>query len=128
MLQENLSHFPHCQTMKEQVAAFPTTQFAEKLGILGTDFTRRFADFEAQKSRFELLSNPFAADMENAPSNLQMELIELQCSDTLKAKYLVCGRCSFHVSSLTQCPSCAPRLLKRSLCLAAHTCVNNCSL
>ena len=40
MLQENLSHFPHCQTMKEQVAAFPTTQFAEKLGILGADFTR----------------------------------------------------------------------------------------
>lgn len=53
MLQENLSHFPHCQTMKEQVAAavFPTTPFAEKLGILGADFTWRFADFEAQKKQ-----------------------------------------------------------------------------
>ncbi|KAJ3590894.1 hypothetical protein NHX12_008842 [Muraenolepis orangiensis] len=53
ILQENLSHFPHCQTMKEQVAAavFPTRQFTEKLCILGADFTRRFADFEAQKSR-----------------------------------------------------------------------------
>ncbi|KAJ3611166.1 hypothetical protein NHX12_021182 [Muraenolepis orangiensis] len=56
ILQENLSHFPHCQTMKEQVAAavFPTRQFTEKLGILGADFTRRFADFEAQKSSFRL--------------------------------------------------------------------------
>lgn len=97
MLQENLSHFPCCQTMKEQVAAavFPTTQFAEKLGILGADFTRRFADFEAQKSRFELLSNPFAVDMESVPSNLQMELIELQCSDTLKAKYESVGAAEF---------------------------------
>ncbi|XP_068580201.1 general transcription factor II-I repeat domain-containing protein 2-like [Cebidichthys violaceus] len=95
MLQENLSHFPHCQTMKEQLAAFPTTQFAEKLGILGADFTRRFADFEAQKSRFELLSNPFAADVENAPSDLQMELIELQSSDTLKAKYESVGAAEF---------------------------------
>ena len=97
ILQENLSHFPHCQTMKEKVAAavFPTRQFTEKLGILGADFIRRFADFEAQKSRFELLSNPFAADVESAPSNLQMELIELQCSDTLKAKYESVGAAEF---------------------------------
>lgn len=83
--------------MKEQVAAavFPTTQFAEKLGILGADFTRRFADFEAQKSRFELLSNPIAVDVESVPSNLQMELIELQCSDTLKAKYESVGAAEF---------------------------------
>jgi hypothetical protein len=40
--------------MKEQVSVFPSAQFAEKLGILSADFTRRFADFEAQKSRFEL--------------------------------------------------------------------------
>ena len=97
ILQENLSHFPHCQTMKEKVAAavFPTRQFTEKLGILGADFIRRFADFEAPKSRFELLSNPFAADVESAPSNLQMELIELQCSDTLKAKYESVGAAEF---------------------------------
>ncbi|XP_063735205.1 general transcription factor II-I repeat domain-containing protein 2-like [Eleginops maclovinus] len=96
ILQENLSHFPHCQTMKEQVPLFSQLDsLLEKLGILGADFTRRFADFEAQKSRFELLSNPFAADVESAPSNLQMELIELQCSDTLKAKYESVGAAEF---------------------------------
>lgn len=50
-------------------------------------FIQRFVDFGAQKTRFELLSNPFAADVECVPSNLQLKLIELQCSDTQKAKY-----------------------------------------
>ncbi|XP_072900750.1 general transcription factor II-I repeat domain-containing protein 2-like [Hemitrygon akajei] len=97
MQQENLSHFPCCQTMKEQVstAVFPRAKFAEKLSILGADFTQRFADFEAQKSRFEPLSNPFAADVESAPTNIQMELIELQCSDTLKAKSDSVGAAQF---------------------------------
>lgn len=97
LLQDNLSHFPCCKTMKEQVsdAVFPSAQFAEKLCILWSDFTRRFADFEAQKNRFELLSNPFAADVESTPSNLQMKLIEQQCSDTLKAKYESVGAAEF---------------------------------
>ncbi|XP_029312378.1 general transcription factor II-I repeat domain-containing protein 2-like [Cottoperca gobio] len=97
MLQGKLSHFPCCQTMKEQVstAVFPSARFAEKLSILGGDFTHRFADFEAQKSRFELLRNPFAADVESAPTNIQMELIDLQCNDSLKAKYVSVGAAQF---------------------------------
>lgn len=61
--------------MKEQVSVFPSAQFAEKLDILCAVFTHRFADFEAQKSRFELLSNLFTVDVERAPTNLQMDLI-----------------------------------------------------
>ena len=36
---------------------------------------------------FELLRNSFAADVETTPVQIQMELIELQCNGTLKAKY-----------------------------------------
>uniref|UniRef100_A0A3P9DNK1 SPIN-DOC-like zinc-finger domain-containing protein n=1 Tax=Maylandia zebra TaxID=106582 RepID=A0A3P9DNK1_9CICH len=97
MLQGNLGHFPCCQTMNMQIstAVFPCVQFAEKLCVLSTVFTRRFADFDAQKCRFELLSNPFAVDVAKAPTNLQMELIELQCSDTLKSKYDAVGASQF---------------------------------
>ncbi|KAE8280213.1 General transcription factor II-I repeat domain-containing protein 2 [Larimichthys crocea] len=97
MQQGNLAHFLCCQVMKEQTATavMPFAQFAEKLILLGAEFTRRFADFEAQKCRFELLSNPFAFDVNNAPSNLQMELIELQCNDTLKSKYDSVGAAQF---------------------------------
>ena len=89
MRKENLSHFPSCQIMKEKLssAVFPSAQFDDKLNILAADFRRRFADFETQKCRFQLLGNPFAVDVESAPPNLQMELIELQCNDTLKEKY-----------------------------------------
>uniref|UniRef100_A0AAY4BEV8 SPIN-DOC-like zinc-finger domain-containing protein n=1 Tax=Denticeps clupeoides TaxID=299321 RepID=A0AAY4BEV8_9TELE len=63
--------------------------------VLAADIRRRFADFEAQKSRFELLSNTFAVDVGSSPPNLQMELIELQCSDALKAKNVAVGAAEF---------------------------------
>lgn len=97
MLQGNPCHFPCCQTIKAQIstAVFPCAQFAEKLSVLAAEFSRRFADFDVQKCRFELLSNPFAVDVENAPTNIQMELIELQCNDTLKSKYDAVGAAQF---------------------------------
>ena len=68
---------------------------AERLSLLRVEFARRFSDFEAQKSNFELFRNPFAIDVETAPVNLQMELIELQCNGTLKAKYDTVGPAQF---------------------------------
>nr|XP_046161727.1 general transcription factor II-I repeat domain-containing protein 2-like [Oncorhynchus gorbuscha] len=87
MLQGNPCHFPCCQSIKAQIstAVFPCAQFAEKLSVLKL----------AQKCKFELLSNPFAVDVENAPTNIQMELIELQCNDTLKSKYDAVGAAQF---------------------------------
>ena len=97
MHQCNLSHFSCCQAMLNQVNAmvFRNAHFAEKLSLLRAEFARRFSDFEAQKSNFELFRNPFAIDVETAPVNLQMELIELQCNGTLKAKYDTVGPAQF---------------------------------
>ncbi|TWW62727.1 hypothetical protein D4764_04G0013740 [Takifugu flavidus] len=81
--------------IRPTVRSLGTTAFAEKLCILHSEFTQRFADFDIQKSRFELLSNPFAAEVEKAPTNLQMELIKLQCSDALKSKYDAVGASQF---------------------------------
>ena len=76
-------------------SVLPTAHFAAKLSALGTEFKRRFADFAAQRCTFELLSNPFAVDVDSAPVNIQMELIDLQCNDTLKAKYHSVGAAQF---------------------------------
>ncbi|XP_028663975.1 general transcription factor II-I repeat domain-containing protein 2-like [Erpetoichthys calabaricus] len=95
LLQGNLGHFPCCQTINTQISTAVCAQFAEKLSVLGAEFNRRFGDFDGQKWRFELLSNPFAVDVEKAPTNIQMELIELQCDDTLKSKYDAVGAAQF---------------------------------
>ena len=82
---------------------FPSAQFTEKHSVLSAEFNRRLADFEAQKCRFELLSNLFAVDVESAPTNLHLELIELQCCDIRQSLTLWVLH-SFHVSSPTQYP------------------------
>jgi len=57
-----------------------------------------------------------------------MELIELQCSDTLNAKYDSVGAIEFARFIPGLCLNCSSKLLRRSQCLAAHTCAKNCSL
>jgi len=57
-------------------------------------------------------------------SHIQIELIDIQCSDTLKAKYDPVGAAEF----ARFIPDTMPQLLRRYQCLAAHTCANNCSL
>ncbi|KAM4620367.1 general transcription factor II-I repeat domain-containing protein 2 [Polymixia lowei] len=122
MHQCNMSHFPCCQVMLNQVSAtvFPNAHFADKLSALRTEFARRFGDFEAQKSNFELLRNPFAVDVETAPVEMQMELIELQCDATLKAKYDTVGPARF----IRFIPEAMPQLRQhaaRTLCLFGST-------
>ena len=73
----------------------PSAQLAEKINALNAEFSQRFADSEAQKRRFELLSNPSAIDVESAQTTLQMELIELQCNDMLKSKEDSVGAAQF---------------------------------
>jgi len=116
MHQCNLPYFPCCQVMLNQVGTtvFPNTHFADKLSALRTEFARRFGDFEKQKKNFELLRNPFAVDV------IQMELIELQCNGTLKAKYDTAGPAEF-IHSIT---AAMPQLrlhAARTLCMFGST-------
>ena len=48
---------------------------------------RRFADFKATEDQFNLLSSPFACDIETANEELQMELIDLQANNSLKKMF-----------------------------------------
>ncbi|KAM3599081.1 uncharacterized protein V6R79_007695, partial [Siganus canaliculatus] len=108
--------------MVNQVGAtmFPNAHFADKLSALHTEFLRRFVDFEAQKKNFELFRNPFAVEVETAPEQIQMELIELQCNGTLKAKYDTAGPSQF----IRSIPETMPQLrlnAARTLCMFGST-------
>lgn len=118
----NLPRFPCCQVMFNQVDAtlYPNVHFADKLSALRDEFARRFGDFEAQKKNFELLRNPFAINVETAPVQIQMELIELQCNGTLKAKYDTAGPAQF----IHSIPEEMPRLrlrAARTMCMFGST-------
>ena len=86
--QDNLVHFPVCQSIS---ASFPGTflcaQLATKLSRLMNEFDRRFSDFRAQHPGFAIFANPFTTDVCTAPPHLQMELIELQSDNGLRAMF-----------------------------------------
>ena len=80
--EQNFSHFPHLKT--QAVAQASSEKYSTQLIALHQEFVRRFADFKAMEGQFDLLSSPFACDIEIAPEHLQMELIDFQTDNSLK--------------------------------------------
>ena len=86
--QDSLAHFPVCQSISTSVpAAFSCTRLATKVNRLINELERRFSDFKAQHLTFPIFAHPFTTDVHSAPHHLQMELIELQCNGSLRAKF-----------------------------------------
>ncbi|KAG0708050.1 General transcription factor II-I repeat domain-containing protein 2 [Chionoecetes opilio] len=54
---------------------------------LREEFTSRFTGVRPLAPGFKLFTSPFDFPVDEAPAPLQMELVELQCNDELKAKY-----------------------------------------
>ncbi|KAL2079794.1 hypothetical protein ACEWY4_025538 [Coilia grayii] len=78
---------------------FDNTKRSEKIGrfspqilsdvtvdALHCEFSRRFQDFKNLDNEMQLVSSPFNCSVENAPSDVQMELIDLQ-ADSLLSKH-----------------------------------------
>ena len=82
----NLSHFP---TLKEMgMRPEKKTEFPEQLEKLFNEFSARFKSFKSHKHLFEIFSSPFYTDIDKAPTDIQMELIDLQERTDLKVKYM----------------------------------------
>lgn len=58
----------------------------DALTRLPSDFNARFKDFQAHECELKIMANPFEADVENSP--LQMELTDLQSSEDYQSLYI----------------------------------------
>lgn len=79
----NLTHLP---TLKEAKRSDDHLhKYSTMLEALHAEFSRRFQDFKTLESEMHMVSSPFNCIVDDAPSEVQMELIELQ-SDMLLAE------------------------------------------
>ncbi|XP_068213843.1 general transcription factor II-I repeat domain-containing protein 2-like [Palaemon carinicauda] len=80
--EQNFVHFPLLKT--RTVTQALSDKYSYQLTAIRDEFIRRFADFKAIEGQFDLLSSPFACDVETAAEELQVELIDLQADNSLK--------------------------------------------
>ena len=78
------------------------TEFADQLEKLFNEFSARFKDFKSHKHLFEIFFSPFHTDIDKAPTDIQIELIDLQERTDLKAKYVEMNLGDFIKNILTK--------------------------
>ena len=82
---QNFVHFPLLKT--RAVTQALSDKYSSQLMALKEEFIRGFADFKAIEGELDLLSSPFACDIETATEELQMEMIDLQTNNSLKRMF-----------------------------------------
>ena len=102
-------HFPHlvqCDT-----ALVDSEECTSVLSTLRDEFSSRFTDVRSNLQELTLVSTPFDFPYNDAPTDVQMELVELQASDVLSSKF----SCTTLIDSYRQLPrSQFPLLLARA--------------
>ncbi|KAI5150109.1 hypothetical protein ENBRE01_1306 [Enteropsectra breve] len=81
-------HFPCCKSIKGLSQAKIPIKFAVDIcSELNVQLEQRFADLDAQASNMTIFENPFNASIEKVRSHLQLEIIDLQSDNVLKAAF-----------------------------------------
>lgn len=83
---QNFINFPYLMKLKEKVPDKPL-DYSEQINKLLSSFEKRFTDFESHTVKLKLFGDPFSVPVQEAPENVQMELIDLQTSDLCKSRF-----------------------------------------
>lgn len=90
------------QTLKEVTpSADHLRRYSAMLGELHGEFSRRFEDFRTMEDEMHMISCPFTCDVDNAPTDVQLELIDLQ-SEAILAEHFKSGTLLDFYSSLKE--------------------------
>lgn len=93
----DLTHFPRLNSLRP-VSEEKLKVFSQSLLKLYSEFEARFADFKKIQPCLDIFSMPFNVNPENVPSDLQLEIIELQCNNNLKQLFLNTDKLNFYKS------------------------------
>lgn len=78
---------PHMPTPKEVTpSVHHLSRYSSMLGALHIEFSRWFENFKTIESEMHMISSPFTCNVDNAPSDVQLELKHPQ-TDKLLAEY-----------------------------------------
>ncbi|XP_076054448.1 general transcription factor II-I repeat domain-containing protein 2-like [Oratosquilla oratoria] len=86
-------HFPHLAACAPDNVDLDTC--VSVVTSLHEGFASRFAGVRVLAADFKLFTAPFDFPVEDAPASLQMELVERQCNDEMKAKFHTSSPLSF---------------------------------
>lgn len=79
-------HFLHLKS-RPFISNEKSEQYASKIALLRQELEEKFKDLNDLEAAFTLFSLPLKTNVQNAPENLQMELIKLQCDINLIQKF-----------------------------------------
>ena len=82
------NNLEHMKTLKEvKPSADHRHRYSSMLGALHDEFSRRFQDFKKVEDEMQLVSSPFTCSVDSAPTDVQLELIDLQSDSLLKEHF-----------------------------------------
>ncbi|XP_076142759.1 general transcription factor II-I repeat domain-containing protein 2-like [Alosa pseudoharengus] len=98
--EEDFTHLATTQTVATQdpQVPFPVTKCLEALEMLKNEFEVRFSVLHTNAKDIRLFQNPFATDIYEAPSSVQLELAELQSCDALRDTFQSSGLIDFYAA------------------------------